>query len=135
MRRGCSLFVVVGAFIVYAYNLELFGGRLHNDATFALAWGSFPLLTAYYAAAERLEAEAIAAAAFAALLSLAQRRLSSQVRMLRRRAIGVSGAIELKDGRHEPITRESLTAAPEAALRALTAATFALAVALVVLRL
>jgi hypothetical protein len=128
-------FVVVGAFIVYAYNLELFGGRLHNDASFALAWGSFPLLTAYFAAAERLEAEALAAAAFAALLSLAQRRLSSHVRMLRRQAIGVTGAIELKDGRHEPITRESLTAAPEAALRALTAATVALAVALVVLRL
>jgi hypothetical protein len=128
-------FVALGAFIVCAYNLELFGGRLHNDASFALAWGSFPLLTAYYAAAERLEVEAIVAAGFAALLSLAQRRLSSEVRMLRRQAAGVSGTIELKDGRREPITRERLTAAPEAALRALTAATLALAVTLVLLRL
>jgi hypothetical protein len=128
------VFVAAGAFIVYAYNLELFGGRLHTDATFALAWGAFPLLTAYFAAAERLDAEAIVAAAFAALLSLAQRRLSSQVRMLRRRAASVSGTIELKDGRREPITRDSLIAAPEAALRALTVATLALAVTLVLLR-
>jgi hypothetical protein len=128
-------FVAVGAFTVYAYNLELFGGRLHSDAWFALAWGAFPLLTAYFAAAERLEAEAIVAAVFAALLSLAQRRLSSPVRMLRRRATSVSGAIELKDGGREPITRESLIGPPEAALRALSAATVALAVALVLLRL
>jgi hypothetical protein len=127
-------FVAVGAFIVCAYNLELFGGRLHTDAWFALAWGAFPLLTSYYAAAERLESEAVVAAGFAALLSLAQRRLSSQVRMLRRQAASVSGTIELKDGHREPITREGLTAVPEAALRALTAATLALAVALVLLR-
>lgn len=127
-------FIAAGAFIVCAYPLELFGGRLHTDTSFALAWGAFPLLTGYFAAAERLEAGAIAAAVFAALLSLAQRRLSSWVRMLRRRTTSVSGAIELKDGQREPITRESLMRAPEAALRALTAATVVLAIALVLLR-
>jgi hypothetical protein len=127
-------FIAAGVFIVCAYPLELFGGRLHTDASFALAWGAFPLLTGYFAAAERLEAGAIVAAVFAALLSLAQRRLSTRVRMLRRRATSVSGAIELNDGRREPITRESLIGAPEAALRALAAATVALAVALVLLR-
>ena len=50
--------VVVGGFIVCAYNLELFGGAFHSDAWFALAWGAFPLLTAYVAAAERLTVEA-----------------------------------------------------------------------------
>ena len=34
LRRG-------GAFIVVAYNLELFGGRFHGDFWFALAWGAF----------------------------------------------------------------------------------------------
>ena len=33
-----------GAFIVVAYNLELFGGRFHTDFWFALAWGAFPAL-------------------------------------------------------------------------------------------
>ena len=117
-----------------AYNLELFGGRLHGDLWFALFWGAFPVLTAYFAAAEEIRGEAILAAAFAGLLSLAQRRLSTPVRALRRRVSAVSGTLELKDGTHEPITAESLMRAPEGALRALTAATIALAAALVILR-
>src|SRR5207244_7352624 len=44
-------FVAVGAFIAVAYNLELFGGRLHGDPWFSLAWGAFPLLATYVAAA------------------------------------------------------------------------------------
>jgi hypothetical protein len=127
-------FVAAGAFIVCAYNLELFGGRLHGDLWFALAWGAFPLLTAYFAGAERLRGEALLAAAFAALSSYAQRRLSSPVRRLRRQVASVSGTVELKDGSREPVTRETLIAGSEAALRALTGAVIALAVALVVLR-
>src|SRR3972149_26015 len=37
-------FVTAGAFFVLAYNLELFGGRFHSDAWFALAWGALPPL-------------------------------------------------------------------------------------------
>ena len=127
--------VAVGGFIVCAYNLELFGGAFHSDAWFALAWGAFPLVTAYVAAAERLSAEALLAGMFAGFLSLAQRRLSTPVRMVRRRVIGVAGMIELTDGTREPVTTETLTGAPEAALRALTVAVVSLAVALLVLRL
>ena len=127
-------FVAAGAFIVCAYNLELFRGRFHNDAWFALAWGAFPLLTGYFAAAERLRWEAVLAAAFAALSSYAQRALSTPVRRLRRRVVSVSGSVELEDGSREPLTRETLIAGNEAALRALAAAIVALAVALVLLR-
>ena len=35
-------FVLAGAFVVLAYNLELFGGRFHTDFWFAAAWGAFP---------------------------------------------------------------------------------------------
>ena len=54
--------VAAGAFIVFAYNLELFGGAFHSDLWFALAWGSFPLLAAYLAVAERITVEALLAA-------------------------------------------------------------------------
>ena len=77
-------FVAAGAFLVPAYNLELFGGRFHSDLWFGLAWGAFPALTAYVACAERLRGEAVLAAAWATLLSLAQRRLSTPVRRMRR---------------------------------------------------
>ena len=79
-------FVVFGVVIVVAYNLELFGGRLHTPFWFAAAWGAFPALTAYFASAHRLRGEAIAAAAFALVTSLVQQRLSTDVRHARRRA-------------------------------------------------
>jgi hypothetical protein len=127
--------VAVGAFIVCAYNLELFGGAFHSDLWFAVAWGAFPLLAAYVAVAERLTVEAVLAAVFAAFLSLAQRHLSAQVRTVRRRIVAVSGTVELTDGERENITPATLTKAPEAALRAMTIAVVSLAVSLVVLRL
>ncbi len=128
-------FVAFGAFIAIAYNLELFGGAFHGDAWFALAWGAFPLLTGYFATAERVGAEALAAAAFAYFLSVAQRRLSTQVRTLRRRTRSVSGRIEYRDGRSAALGIEILLAPPEQALRALTAGVLALAVALLAFRL
>lgn len=80
------LFVAFGAFIVAAYNLELAGDRFHSDLWFALAWGAFPLLTAYFASARRLDWAPIAGAAFAVCTSLAQRVLSTEVRFARRSA-------------------------------------------------
>jgi hypothetical protein len=127
-------FVAVGVFVVCAYNLELAGGRFHSDAWFALDWGAFPLLTTYFACAGTIRWEAVLAAAFAALTAYGQRRLSSPVRRLRRRVVSVSGSVELADGTREPLTRETLIAGNEAALRAFAAAQVALAVALVVLR-
>jgi signal transduction histidine kinase len=127
-------FVGVGAFIAVAYNLELFGSRLHGDPWFSLAWGAFPVLTAYFAAAETIRIEAVFAAAFAALLSHAQRRLSTPVRLVRRRTRTVTGRIELLDGSTIPITADSLTAEAEHALKTLSAAVVALALALVLLR-
>jgi hypothetical protein len=130
-----AAFVVFGVFAALTYNLELFGGRVHGDFTFALFWGAFPVLTAYFAAAETIRPEALAGAVFAYFLSLAQRRLSTPVRDVRRRVARVSGAIERSDGSVEPVDETTLLAAPEAALRALALATVALAVALVMMRL
>jgi hypothetical protein len=128
------LFVAAGAFIVLAYNLELAGGRFHNDAWFALAWGAFPVLTAYFAMAERLDAVALLGAAFAFALSRAQRELSTPMRDVRRRVLRVEGAIERRDGTREPVTAELLLRGQEAALRASSIAVVALALALVLMR-
>jgi hypothetical protein len=127
-------FVAAGTFIAVAYNLELFGGRLHGDPWFSLAWGAFPVLATYFAAAETIRVEAVLGAAFAALLSHAQRRLSTPVRLIRRRTREVTGAIELIDGSTIPIPPETLTAESERALRALSVATVCIALALVLLR-
>jgi hypothetical protein len=114
-------FVAFGALVVVAYNLELLGGAVHSDLWFAGAWGAFPVLTAYFASAERIRGEAVAAAAFAFLASLAQRRLSTEVRRVRR-------------GGEAPADAELSLRAPEAALRLLAAAMPALAGALLLMR-
>lgn len=128
-------FVAGGVFIVVAYNLELLGGRFHSDVWFALSWGGFPLLTAYFATAETLRPEALLGAVFASALSLAQRQLSTQVRDIRRRVVAVTGRLERLDGQTEAVTRETLTQSHERALRAMALATVTLAVTLVTLRL
>ena len=129
-----AAFVVAGGFIVVAYNLELLGGRFHGDAWFALAWGAFPLLTAYFAAAGGLDLVAAAGAVFAYLTSRAQRTLSTPVRDVRRRVARVDGRIERNDGTSEPITAELLVQTNETALRVLAGAVVALAAALVLMR-
>jgi hypothetical protein len=127
-------FVAVGGFLVVAYNLELFGGFFHTDLWFGLAWGAFPLLTGYFVVAEKLTAEAVLAAVFALLTSLAQRKLSTQVRTVRRRVDVVTGVMTMADGTRRDITADTLIGSPEAALRLLAAAMVSLAAALLVLR-
>jgi heme O synthase-like polyprenyltransferase len=127
--------VPLGLFLVLAYNLELLGGRFHSDVWFGLAWGGFPLLCGYAAVAGDLSMAALLAAAFAVLLSLAQRALSNHVRFVRRRVASVGGELELRDGTSERLGADDLIAAEERGLRLLAAASVVLAAALVAFRL
>jgi hypothetical protein len=127
-------FVGVGAFLVVAYNLELFGGAFHGGLWFPAAWGAFPVLTAYFASARTLDGAAVAAAAYAFASSWAQRRLSTPVRLVRRRVVSIDGRVELDDGTMLPLDADALAAAPEAALKALAAAVVLVAVALLLVR-
>lgn len=126
--------VAVGAALVPVYNLELLGGRLHTDLGFALAWGAFPLLTAFVAQTGTVRLEAAVAAGWATLLSLAQRRLSTSVRRVRREVASVEGQLVLVDGAREPLGPETLIAPAETALRLVAAATVVLAVTFLALR-
>jgi hypothetical protein len=128
-------FVAVGAFIVVAYNLELFGGRFHSDLWFAAAWGAFPALTGYWVNAQQLRAQAVLVAAACFMLSVAQRRLSTPARELRRRTISVSGRQELADGSVVELDAARLAAPLDSALGACALALVLLATGLVVARL
>ena len=74
------------------------------------------------------------AAAFATALSLAQRRLSTQVRHVRRRIANVEGVLEHHDGAREPITAETIRAPAERALELSATSVVVLACALVIAR-
>ena len=131
--------VLVGAFLVLTYNLELFGARFHTDFWFAAGWGAFPALTGWWSNALSVgSTRQVIAAATAVLacywLSVAQRRLSTPVRELRRRTESVSGEQRLTDGTTRPLERAGLAAPLDGALRALSVAVPLLALAAVALR-
>jgi len=134
-RPWLALLVPLGLFLVVAYNLELASGRFHSNLWFGLAWGGFPVLCGYAAVAGDIGIEAVLAAAFAVLLSLAQRALSNHVRFVRRRVVAVHGELALQEGGRETLDEARLIAAEELGLRLLAAATVVLAATLIVFRL
>src|SRR5262245_47415176 len=115
--------VPIGVVLVAGYNLELFAGRLHNDLTFALAWGGFPVVVGFLAQPSsgwsRVPAAAAATCA-AVALTYAQRRLSTPARDLRRRTESVTGEVRGIDGTVTPVDVPTMLAPLEGALRALS---------------
>jgi hypothetical protein len=128
-------FIALGVFFVFAYNLELLRGRVHGDFWFALSWGAFPVLTAYFAQTGRLSVAALAAAAAGYALSYAQRMLSTPARTLRRKSRSVSGVVILSDGSEVALDRPTLLRPLERALSALSWGVVALSVGLAASRL
>jgi membrane protein implicated in regulation of membrane protease activity len=113
----------VGIALVVGYNLELAGGRLHNDLTFGLGWGGFPVVVGYVAQAPGMDASvaaALAATAAAVALTYTQRRLSTPARELRRRTLDLEGTLRRVDGTVVPLDRGTLLAPLEGALRTMS---------------
>lgn len=125
-----GVFIAVGVVAAAGYNLELFGGRLHNRAVMVLSWGAFPVLTAYYAQHTDVSVAAVAAAAFGALVVQIQQILSTPARDLRRRVAAVEGTLTRPDGTAVPLTRDAVLAPLESSLKALCAMGVVLAIAL-----
>ena len=132
-------FVLVGGFLVIAYNLELFGGRFHTDFWLAAAWGAFPALTSWwvntlsFGSAKTVAAGALVVAGCFGLTTV-QRRLSTPVRRLRRKTVSVTGEQRLEDGTVIPLTAAELAGPLDGSLRALSWAVVVLAAGLVVIR-
>jgi hypothetical protein len=127
--------VIAGGVFVPAYNLELIGGRLHGDLWFAVGWGAFPAFTGYFVNAEQVGLAGVLVSLACLGLSVAQRRLSSPARELRRRTAAVEGERTTTDGRREALSRGLLLAPLDGALEALSLALVVLACALLAARL
>jgi hypothetical protein len=128
-------FVLLGALFLPAYNLELAGGRFHSDVWFAIGWGAFPALTGYFANAERIALPGVLIALGCTALSVAQRRLSSPARELRRRTSSLEGVRVGVDGHAEELSLPGLLAPLDGALAALSLGVVMTACALVTARL
>lgn len=100
---GLLPFIAAGVLFVFAYNLELLGGHLHGDFWFALSWGAFPVLTAYFAQTGTLSAGALIVSAAAYALSFGQRALSTPARRIRRRERSAADEIVDERARLHPL--------------------------------
>ncbi len=59
------------AFIILAYNKELFRGRFHNGSMFALGWGGIPVLGTYFLQTLTITLSALFVAAATIVFSMA----------------------------------------------------------------
>jgi hypothetical protein len=118
-----------------AYNLELWGGRFHSNLSFAIGWGAFPAFTGYFVNALEISWPGLLVSVGCLAMSLAQRRLSTPARELRRRTKSLSGVRTLSDGSAEPLSLAGLLAPLDGALAAMSLAMVALAGALLAARL
>jgi hypothetical protein len=131
---GLLAFVAIGPLLVLGYNLELFGGWMHTDLGFAVAWGAFPVLVGYFVQAERLDLTAVFGATAALAFSLAQRSLSTPARAVRRSVSCIDGSMTMHDGSVHVLDGPVLLAPLERALSSLSWAMVALALALTATR-
>jgi hypothetical protein len=127
--------VLAGGLFLPAYNLELAGGRFHTDLWFAIGWGAFPAFTGYFVNSERIAVPGLLVAVGCMGMSVAQRRLSTPARRLRRATLGVRGELELRDGETEQLTLPAMLAPLDGALAALSLTMVLLAAGLLAARL
>lgn len=132
---GLVPFIAAGVLFVFAYNLELLGGRLHGDFWFAMSWGAFPVLTSFFAQTGRVTVAAFVVAAGGYALSFGQRLLSTPARTLRRQTRSVTGMMTMTDGSETDLDAKVMLTPLEGALRAFSWAVVALSVGLLLSRL
>ena len=116
----------VGLFFSLGYPLE-WPAILHTDIGFAVAWGAYPVLTGHWVQTRSTSMSAVVVAGFAVTLSLAQRRLSTPARFVRRGTVAAEAAFD-----DETWDRDRLLATWEGPLRWLTVAVVALAAGLLI---
>jgi hypothetical protein len=108
---------LVEGFFLLAYNLEWFRGRFHTDLWFAVSWGALPVLAGYVMQTNRLSPAVLFMALAMALVSVVEIKASRPYKELKRQA-----------------QASSLTRPLESILKAISGATLALALAMVLWR-
>lgn len=86
---GPPLLLLVGVQSICAIGYPLakwFGGVLHRDSVFAIAWGGLPFLTSYYAQSGAINLQSVVVAAALGVVAVAEIRLSRASRSLRAEA-------------------------------------------------
>ncbi len=115
---------IAEGFFVFAYNLEWFKGRFHNDFWFALSWGALPVLAGYVMQTNSLSVAAVVVAIATGLLSLVEITASRPYKELKREPVHAMA-----------LTWEQMTVRLERMLRALSYGVILLGAGLVLWRM
>jgi hypothetical protein len=106
---------VAELFFLLSYNLELFGGKFHNDFWFAASWGSLPVLVGFVVQTDAVSLAALAACLFGFFTAFVEINASRPYKALKR----------------EPETADpAITARLEAVLKGVVASVLAAALLL-----
>lgn len=79
-----AVIAVLEGFFLFAYNVELFNGRFHNNLFFSISWGGLPLLAGYVMQTNGISIPALIASAITALVAYAEIRVSRPYKELKR---------------------------------------------------
>jgi len=116
---------IAEGFFVFAYNMEWFNGKFHNNGWFAFSWGSLPLLAGYVIQTNDVSLIAFAVAAATGFISYVEIKTSRPYK-------------ELKRGNYDKtLSQEQIVAMInnyERILKSLSGGTIAVAITLLVLR-
>ena len=81
---------IAESFFLFAYNLELFKGRFHNNTIFVISWGILPVLAGSAIQTNTIPPEALAMSVIAGFLSYILIRTSRRYKELRRQSAAYS---------------------------------------------
>lgn len=77
---------IAETFFLFAYNLEFFGGKFHNDASFVISWGILPVLAGTAIQINSITLESLAMAGIAGVLSYVLIKTSRKYKELKRQS-------------------------------------------------
>ena len=81
---------IAESFFLFAYNLELFNGRFHNNITFVLSWGILPVLAGTAIQTNSLTLESFVMSTIAGFLSYVLIKTSQKYKELRHQSTDYS---------------------------------------------
>jgi hypothetical protein len=78
---------IAESFLLFAYNLELFKGKFHNNATFVISWGILPVLAGSAIQTNTLTIETIFMSGLAGVLSYILIKTSRKYEELKKQSV------------------------------------------------
>ena len=126
-------FIFLETFFLFAYNLDVSGGRFHTDASFAFSWAALPVIVSYYVNALTITVVALLVALAMAATAGIEINLSRWCKDFRRK----SQLTEMRftDDIRLNVSTAELIARPEKSLKLIVVAVDLVALGLTVLKL